>query len=135
MSRLKPILFLLIIVGLFYSNNFAYASLQQQSTEKEDLIVLKKGLKDLPKNRPNTPEFNNQLVTCSYSDGVITLTFTEPEGICRGSISDVTNGKLQLITFDSSELTVEIETGTLKDFNIEFSTELGNTYVGSTSFF
>lgn len=134
MSRLKPIFSLLIIVGLFYCNNFAYASLQQQSTEKEDPIVLKKGLKDLPKNRPGTPEFNNQFVTCSYSDGVITLTFTEPEGICRGSISDVTNGKLQLITFDSSELTVEIEIGTLKDFNIEFSTQIGNTYVDSTSF-
>lgn len=119
-------------MSLFFSNKIAYASSQQQTTEEEKIIVLEKELKDLSKNRPNTPEINSQFVICSYSDGVITLTFTEPEGICRGSINDVTYGKFQSITFDSSELTVEIKTGNIGDFDIEFTTSYDNKYSGSS---
>lgn len=120
-------------MSLFYCSYSAYASHHQQTTSEDDpIIVLKKGYKDPSKKRPDTPATDNQLVTCLYSGGTLTLTFAESEGLCRGSISDMINGKIQLLTFDSSELIIKIETGNLDNFYIEFDTSNGNMYYSSS---
>lgn len=123
-----------MLITIFLSTQFCLAD--DNTIPAKDTVLTLKKWKDRPsKNRPNTPEIDSQYITCSYSDGVITLYFAEPEGMCRGSVSDLTNGRMQLITFDSSDCVAPIEIGTLGDFYIEFTTDLGNTYSGSTTDF
>lgn len=94
-------------------------------------ISLKSKRNEEPK-RPNSPDYDTQFITASYSAGVITLTFAEGEGMCRGSVCDPVSGRIQLFTIDSDEFIVEIEVGILTDYSIELTTSRGNTYYGAT---
>lgn len=108
----------------------SYAQPEDNNDEKGSYFIINEKGGNYRNNRPNSPDA--QFITCSYHNGVLTLNFAEPEGVCRGSISDLTYGTYQFITFDSDELNVDITAGPLTDFTIEFTTAHGNTYTGST---
>lgn len=73
-----------------------------------------------------------QIVTCLNDFGVFELSFLKPEGMCRGYVTDISGMRNQLIMFDSSDLSVHLSVGISGDYYIEFTTEKGNIYYGST---
>lgn len=129
--KLKVLLSKLVLLIQFFLLNPVILTAQQPGDDEGTIIPVKKIGEDYKKHRPNSP--STQFIVCYYNNGVISLSFSESEGQCRGSVANLTTGNYQLITFDSSDLNVDIETGALIDFSIEFTTSHGNTYSGSTT--
>lgn len=96
-------------------------------------IVLKKGTNRVDNGRPNSPELNIQCITCNYDGESLNITFTTSEGTCRGYVVQEASQIINLIFFDSTQLEVNLPLNLTSNYYIEFTTEKGNTYYGSTS--
>ena len=92
-------------------------------------ITLIRGRGNSSPTRPKVP--TNQLVSCDYVNGLLTIEFKYSEGSCEVALTDVESGMELFYTMDSEELIASFFVGEIGEFTIEISTESGNTYSGT----
>lgn len=132
MNRFKLYSFVTLFLVIFCSHTILGFDIPIHSA-LHDTIVLKKEVKQGNKIRPNTPKLNTQYVTCSFDGESLNITLTTSEGFCRGTVTEEASPRINLISFDSSQLEVSLPITLTSDYYIEFTTEKGNTYYGSTA--
>ena len=128
---MKPIKIIgTLIVGIFcIFPQYLHSSTQNGDTSQGSTIYLKHKGNTSGSGRPHKP--SNQQLSCFCIDGLLTVNFKYPEGLCEITLTDVESGMESLYTMDSEELTATFFVGEIGEFTIEISTESGNTYSGT----
>lgn len=128
-SLLKTTAFALLIAALAGTAcSTPPAPVEDTSPPQRSLIILKRDVGNNSSLRRNAPSM--QQINCEYCDGVISLSFSLPEGVCFVEVADNDNNYIHNFTIDSSDLQAEFEVGKVVNFSIKITTEKGNIYTG-----
>ena len=129
LTLLKTTAFALLIAALAGTAcSTPPAPVEDTCQPQRSLIILKKDAGNNSSLRRNAPSM--QQINCEYCDGVISLSFSLPEGVCLVEVADNDNNYIHNFTFDSSDLQAEFEVGKVVNFSIKITTEKGNIYTG-----
>ncbi len=106
---------------------FGYLNTAVASTDSNPVINLDFKKKSGSTSRPKLP--SQSICSATYADGYITFFFTNPEGECKGMLTDNLTGNIVYLYFNS-EYQEPIEVGYHQSASITVTTEAGNTYYG-----
>lgn len=97
------------------------------TTQNKSIIKFKPGIPSFP-GRPKAP--SRQHIQCEVEDGVMTILFAIPEGMCLLKLTDTASGKTLEEVFNTSE-EHSFYVGNLIEGYIKLSTSDGNIYGAS----